>query len=147
MNFLDVTVADSLRLLYLYNYRTGSFLRRLTVDEMVNEVQRTALDREFQPLHAWGEAAGPRSTLRQMLLERAGKYLQERVTNDGKTYTGTYDIDKQPTRAQWLARQAVDASFKAEVQAEVAKIVAEMQTRIRAAVGAAVAAVVTEKIR
>lgn len=120
-------------------------LGRLAEQE-IGKVMSKAMDLEFQPLTIWGEAAGPRISIRAMMLERAQKWLTEHVNSRGETDT-SYGYERNPTRAQWYVRRAVEEVVSHHQSEAIKAIIAETTAQIKGALDAALAEVVANRVR
>ena len=117
--------------------------KRITaqVDAIGPTLVADVLNAEFQPMTAWGDKSGPRTTIRAMVFAHAKAWLTEEVQPDGSKVQGYYNGTKVH-RLHFLVRSEVEGWFKKEAAAEVAKVAAEvrpeMSKRLSAAVGEAV---------
>lgn len=107
------------------------------VDARVPAIVDDVLTAKFQPFDPWGEARGEETTLRQMIYNRAHRWLSESIDSSGQTHGS----NRRP-RIHWLVAGAVEDCFKKELATEVKKAADE----VRAALVGKVSAEITKTV-
>lgn len=95
----------------------------LAIDNIVNG--------QYQPVNEWGEAKGPKTSLREMVQSRCVSYLNDKVNSRGETAS----YDTVGTRAQWLANESAKKSFDVDIKAHVVKEIAAAKEQIKTMLG------------
>ena len=89
------------------------------IDGILNEALAGLVDAKFTPVDEWGEPMRKTSTtLREMVKEKALKFLAEKVDKDGKS---TYQA--VGSRGEWMAKKAATEAITYEVKKELTKAV------------------------
>lgn len=104
-------------------------LVRTEIEAQLTAIVSEALSGRIQPTDEWGEPTGEQTTVRDMLREKAAKFLDEQVDYEGKT--SSYSSNKHP-RWKWALSSLVDNSVKGALKSEMDSIVAAMQEKLKA---------------
>lgn len=103
-----------------------------TIRAKVGEIVEAAILEPIQIRDRWGEAIGKVKTMRDLMIEEAGKYLQETVDRDGRKTSRVSDA--KFSRAEYFARIAateyIEQAFKAAVKEAAAEVKAQVDARM-----------------
>ena len=96
------------------------------IDRQLSAIVVEALAGKVRPTDEWGNPTGEPSTVRDLLREKAAKFLDEKVDSSGDvtSYSG------QP-RWKWAASSLVSSQVEKALKSELASVVAAMRERLQ----------------
>lgn len=103
----------------------------LLADQEFARIARQQLDEFFSKPHQktneWGDATGTEVTIREMLVERFARYLDQRVDSNGREERN----NSYPTRLDWLLRRLADEPLQEAIDERVGAITKTAKERIQ----------------
>lgn len=97
------------------------------VTALAEQTVSSATTITIQPRNNWGEPQGKPMELRDLILDRASKFLNEKVDADGRA--GSYGEHKF-TRAELIVKKMVEEVFSRELSGEIRKIANEVKAKM-----------------
>lgn len=92
------------------------------VDEQVNQIVKSVLEREFTPVDQFGDAKGDPTSVKEIISKKAESFLSEVVDGSGKK-ADHYSSTKQP-RTNYILGQLVSEAINTEAKNQI-KVIAE----------------------
>jgi hypothetical protein len=126
----------------------NSMLKKMSVsinerlEKMMQEKIDETFNLPFQRTDCWGDPIGKKTSIREIIKERADSYLSEKVDNDGKNS----DYGKF-TRAELLARNIIENEFNAQIKCEIENIALQLKNRIPKTISEEISKVVLNYIK
>jgi hypothetical protein len=98
------------------------------IDEILaNEISRI-FSGPFQQVNTYGEPVGELTTVREMIMNFAKNYWNDRVDSNGKP-AGQY-VQKAMTRAEFQAKAVIDETYKTLLSTSVTSMMEEIKKEI-----------------
>lgn len=98
------------------------------IDAEIQQTVRTKLEEGLALTNGYGEPTGKTTTLRALIVERAEKWLTEKVDSRGEARG--YGDNTFP-RLQWFIAQQVDAAMKGAIKTSIDAAVAEVKGKLQ----------------
>jgi len=97
------------------------------IDRQLSAIVTEALAGKVQPTDEWGEPTGEITTVRDLLREKAAKFLEEKVdsSGDATSYSGQ-------SRWKWACNAVVTSKMEGMLKGELTAITAAMRERLTA---------------
>ena len=99
------------------------------IQEAINEAIKNGFEREYQRVTSWGDAAGPKTTIRAELEKTISGYWNQKVEpKTGKPSTSDYQT---VTRAEYVMTQICAEDFSAKMRESALSITGALKDGLR----------------
>lgn len=113
-------------------------LMNAKLSEIVELQSESILSTAFRETDCYGNIRhdSKPKTIVELILERAEKWMEEKVDSDGRSGNG-WGSTKDRTRAMWMAQKAADSLIKEKLQPEIDKAKSELKKQLDGKLSAA----------
>lgn len=115
------------------------------IEEAIAQAVNTSFDREFQRVTTWGEAAGPKTSIRKELEKTIDGYWSAKV--DNKTGKPTDSSYAAVTRAEFLMTQLCAQDFSETMKQQALNITGALKDGLRKQMAVQMDAILSELFR
>lgn len=114
------------------------------IETLLNERMIEVFERSYQPIDRWGKEIGPRTTVRDKIMDMAESYWMDAVDASGQK-ADNYSAKKR--RFEWAVERCVAETMQNEIRQSVQKLAADLKAKIPEAIGKEISETVVKYLK